>query len=93
MRVLIAADKFKGSLTGQQVAEAIEQGLRSANLRSANTISEPDETVESAITAAEVDVHRCAVSDGVGHLLPSQRAFEFISSNQNSHWSLTLRRT
>ena len=50
MRVLIAADKFKGSLTGQQVADAIEQGLRSANLRSAN--------------ATEVDVHRCAVSDG-----------------------------
>ena len=50
MRVLIAADKFKGSLTGQQVADAIEQGLRSANLRSANT--------------TEVDVHRCAVSDG-----------------------------
>ena len=49
MRVLIAADKFKGSLTGQQVAEAIELGLRSANLRSAN---------------AEIDVHHCAVSDG-----------------------------
>ena len=30
MRVLIAADKFKGSLTGQQVADAIELGLRSA---------------------------------------------------------------
>ena len=49
MRVLIAADKFKGSLTGQQVAEAIELGLRSANFRSAN---------------AEIDVHHCAVSDG-----------------------------
>ena len=55
MRVLIAADKFKGSLTGQQVADAIEQGLRSANLRSANLRS---------ANATEVDVHRCVVSDG-----------------------------
>ena len=59
MRVLIAADKFKGSLTGQQVADAIEQGLRSANLRSAKA----SDAVGSA-SYAEFDAHRCVVSDG-----------------------------
>ena len=57
MRVLIAADKFKGSLTGQQVAEAIELGLRSAN-------EHLGEALGAKHSAAEVDVYHCVVSDG-----------------------------
>lgn len=52
MRVLIAADKFKGSLTGQQVAVAIEKGLRLASLNSLDS------------TSAKIEVHHCTVSDG-----------------------------
>lgn len=58
MRVLIAADKFKGSLTGRQVADAIELGLRSANS------SGDRDVVERAITPKEIEVHHCTVSDG-----------------------------
>ena len=64
MRVLIAADKFKGSLTGQQVAEAIELGLRSVNLSSPNASGELGGAAGAKHSAAEVDVHHCAVSDG-----------------------------
>jgi glycerate 2-kinase len=67
MHVLVAPDKFKGSLSAAQVAESLGKGLRQAGI---DAILMPladggDGSVAAALTAG-FRPHACAVADAVG---------------------------
>ena len=56
-RVLIAPDKFKGSLTATEVAEAVRRGLVAAAVR-------PGPVATAGDDADELDIHGLPVADG-----------------------------
>jgi glycerate kinase len=70
MRILIAPDSFKGSLSAVAVADAIEQGLRkvvlTADIKKIPMADGGEGTVEAIITAAGGDIHEQNVIDPLG---------------------------
>lgn len=83
VRTLIAPDKFKGSLTASQVAEALATGLRSANGSGAGTVhcellplaDGGDGSVDAAVTSGFTR-HRCTVAGPTGQPVQASIAFD-----------------
>lgn len=70
MRILIAPDSFKGSLSAVAVADAIEQGLRkvvlAADIKKIPMADGGEGTVEAIITAVGGDIHHQKVIGPLG---------------------------
>ncbi|SDW75626.1 glycerate kinase [Arthrobacter sp. cf158] len=85
--VLIAPDKFKGSLTAGQVAEALAEGLRSAGSHGNGTVhceilplaDGGDGSVDAAI-ASGFGRHSCAVAGPTGQPVRATVAFDGITA-------------
>lgn len=75
MKVIIAPDSFKGSLTSLEVAEAIERGIKAVDLNT-ETIKVPladggEGTVEALVSFSNGKIINVRVSDPLGKIIDS----------------------
>ncbi|GAA5189881.1 glycerate kinase [Ferrimonas gelatinilytica] len=70
MKIVIAPDSFKESLTALEVCEAIEQGFKAvwpdAEYRQLPMADGGEGTVQSLVDASQGEIHRCAVRGPLG---------------------------
>ena len=76
MKIVIAPDSFKGSLTALQVAEAIEVGLRrvfpAATIKKIPMADGGEGTVQSLVDATDGEILTTRVLDPLGNSIDAQ---------------------
>ena|SRR5699024_2848604 len=71
MRILIAPDSFKGSLTAKEVIEEIKRGIETVFHKRENVFSLPladggEGTIDSLIDATNGTIHKAVVLNPIG---------------------------